>query len=107
MSSSSAPPRGERGLHSVAMQQVLRWLPIVVIALAAIARAAALWHWQAHLSDDRDDYLLVARQYIAQGFWTPFERMPSSFRPPLYPLTVAALFRAGGGPAALGILQLI
>ena len=74
--------------------------------VAAILRAAALAWGSAHLADDRDDYLLVARQYADDGFWTPFVGIPNSFRPPLYPLVVAAILKAGGGSAALGLLQL-
>lgn len=83
-----------------------RLLPILVIVLAALLRAVALKMGSGHLADDRDDYLLVARQYADAGFWTPFKRIPNSFRPPLYPLSVAAIVKAGGGPAALGLLQL-
>ncbi len=82
------------------------WL-IVVSVLAVVLRAAALRIGTAHLADDRDDYLLVAQQYVENGFWTPFKGIPNSFRPPLYPLVVAAILDAGGGSTALGILQLV
>ena len=82
------------------------WL-IVVSVLAVVLRAAALRIGTAHLADDRDDYLLVAQQYVENGFWTPFKGIPNSFRPPLYPLVVAAILEAGGGSTALGILQLV
>jgi Dolichyl-phosphate-mannose-protein mannosyltransferase len=82
------------------------WL-IAVIVLAVVLRAAALRLGAAHLADDRDDYLLVAQQYVEYGFWTPFKGIPNSFRPPLYPLVVAAILEVGGGSTALGILQLV
>ena len=84
-----------------------RLWPIVVIVLAIVLRAAALRVGTAHLTDDRDDYLLVAQQYVEYGYWTPFKGIPNSFRPPLYPLVVAAILKAGGGSIALGVLQLV
>jgi Dolichyl-phosphate-mannose-protein mannosyltransferase len=83
-----------------------RLWPIIVVVVAVIVRAAALRIGTAHLVDDRDDYLLVARQYAENGFWTPFKGIPNSFRPPLYPLLVAVILNAGGGSTTLGILQL-
>jgi hypothetical protein len=79
----------------------------LLIFVAAALRGLALVEWSGHLTDDRDDYLVVARQYLAHGFWTPFDGVPSSFRPPLYPLLVAALEQCGGGPRALALLQLV
>jgi hypothetical protein len=84
-----------------------RLLPIMVIMVAALLRAAALGIGSGHLTDDRDDYLVVAQRYADQGFWAPFKGIPNSFRPPLYPLVVAAVLKVGGGSAALGLLQLI
>jgi hypothetical protein len=82
------------------------WL-IAVILVAVGLRAAALKIGTAHLSDDRDDYLLVAQHYVDNGFWTAFKGIPNSFRPPLYPLVVAGLLKFGGESTALGILQLV
>jgi hypothetical protein len=81
-------------------------LLISLIVLGAILRAAALGVGSGHLAEDRDDYLAVAKQYVARGFWLRFEGIPNSFRPPLYPLVLAAILKAGGGSAALGLLQL-
>jgi|HubBroStandDraft_6_1064221.scaffolds.fasta_scaffold55705_2 hypothetical protein len=86
---------------------ISRLLPILVIVSAAMLRAAALGVGSSHLSEDRDDYLVVAQQYANVGFWTPFKGIPNSFRPPLYPLVIAAILKAGGGNAALGLLQLV
>src|ERR1700684_2102404 len=81
--------------------------PIVVIVIAVIVRALALRMGSAHLTEDRDDYLLVAQHYVENGFWTAFKGIPNSFRPPLYPLVVAAILSVGGGSTALGVLQLV
>lgn len=83
-----------------------RLLPIVAIVAAAIIRAAALGMGSANLADDRDDYVAVARHYADEGFWNPFVGIPNSYRPPLFPLVVAAILKAGGGSAVLGLLQL-
>ncbi len=83
-----------------------RLLPILAIVVAAMLRAAALGVGSGNLADDRDDYLVVARHYADEGFWTPFVGIPNSFRPPLYPLVIAAILKAGGGSVALGLLQL-
>jgi hypothetical protein len=86
---------------------ISRLWPVAVIIVAAILRTAALRIGTAHLSDDRDDYLLVAQHYVENGFWTAFKGIPNSFRPPLYPLAVAGLLKVGGGSTALGLLQLV
>ncbi len=82
------------------------WL-VGVLVLAALLRAGALAVGSGHLSEDRDDYLVVARHYVTHGFWHSFENIPDSFRPPLLPLVMAALMKAGGGSAALGVFQLV
>ena len=82
-----------------------RWVPILLVVLAVIIRAATLFAWSGRLADDRDDYLTVARQYLAHGFWGRFEGYPNSFRPPLYPLVVAGVLGSGGSLIALGALQ--
>ena len=84
-----------------------RLWPIVVIVIAIMVRALALRIGTGHLTEDRDDYLLVAQNYVENGFWTAFKGIPNSFRPPLYPLVIAAILSVGGGSMALGVLQLI
>lgn len=84
-----------------------RLWPVAVIIVAAILRAVALRMGATHLGEDRDDYLLVAQHYVESGFWTSFKGIPNSFRPPLYPLVVAAIMSVRGGSTAVGLLQLI
>ncbi len=84
-----------------------KWAPITLVAVAAIVRAAALWHFSGNVADDRDGYLTVAGQYLAHGFTRPFEVYPSSFRPPLYPLLLAGILEGGGGSATIGVVQLL
>jgi hypothetical protein len=83
------------------------WVPLLLIAFAAIVRIAAVAVWSAHLADDRDDYWTVARSYVEHGFWTPFTPLPNSFRPPLLPLALAGLLTLGWGTIALGVLQIV
>jgi hypothetical protein len=82
------------------------WL-LLVFAAAVLARSGAVVALSANLGDDRDDYLTVARQYVEHGFWSGFRGIPDSFRPPLYPLTLAFLLRLGGGAAAIGVLHVL
>ena len=82
------------------------WL-VGVLVLAALLRAGALAVGSGHLTEDRDDYLVVARHYVTHGFWHSFENIPDSFRPPLLPLVMAALLKAGGGSVSLGVFQLV
>jgi hypothetical protein len=81
-------------------------LALSLVVLAGILRGVALGIGSGHLAEDRDDYVVVAKQYVAHGFWRPFDGVPNSFRPPLYPLLLAEMLKAGGGSAALGLLQL-
>lgn len=64
---------------------------IAVILLAALIRIGAAWHWSDHLDDDRDVYRAIAAGITAgRGFSSPGSTVPTAYRPPLYPLLLAA-----------------
>ena len=62
-----------------------------VLVLAVVVRVAACIVWSDDLTRDRDVYLGIA-QGIADGcgFCTPGSNAPTAYRPPLYPLLLAA-----------------
>ena len=84
-----------------------RLLPILAIVVAAMLRAAALGVGSGHLADDRDDYLVVARHYADEGFWTPFrgnsQFVPAAVVPPGHRRNSESRRRLGGvGAVATG-----
>lgn len=69
---------------------------IALLSLCAVGlRLAACWHWSADLSQDPDGYWGLAER-LAQGagFVTP-DGKATAFRPPLYPLILAAFVATG------------
>ncbi len=83
--------------------------PIALVLLIAVAmRGGALVAWSGRLSEDRDAYLSIARQVAdGHGFSNESTGHPTAYRPPLYPLVLAAIYRVGGGPLAIGIFQAV
>jgi len=80
------------------------WILLMAVALAA--RSAALWRSGALLVEDRDGYGALAREVASgRGFVDPASGLPTAYRPPLYPLILALIDRAGAGPWAIGALQ--
>lgn len=74
---------------------------IVVLLLAAIARIAAAWYWSGHLADDRDVYRALALGIVeGRGLSSPGTSNPTAYRPPLYPLLLAA---TGGAHATFPV----
>lgn len=64
---------------------------IAVILLAALIRIGAAWHWSDNLDDDRDVYRAIALGiHEGRGFSSPGSTVPTAYRPPLYPLLLAA-----------------
>jgi len=64
---------------------------IALLALAALVRIAAAWHWSGNLDDDRDVYRALALGIVeGRGFSSPGSTVPTAYRPPLYPLLLAA-----------------
>ena len=84
------------------------WQLAAVLALAALLRAGVLWEFGGSLAEDRDNYRQIAQHVAAgDGFLDPDTLKPTAYRPPLYPLLLAGVFRCNGGAMAIGILQLV
>ena len=81
-----------------------RTLTTAVLVLAFVARVAAAWHWSGHLDDDRDVYRALALGIVeGRGFSSPGTSSPTAYRPPLYPLLLAA---TGGANSTLPVAVL-
>lgn len=81
-----------------------------LLALAALVRGGVLWKLGENLADDRDTYLAIARQVAdGEGYTRPADGLakPTAYRPPLYPLLLAGILRAGGGTFAVGAVHLL
>ena len=82
------------------------WWVLLVVALGL--RVAMVVIQGGQLSIDRDAYLEIARHVVAgEGFSLGEPPHPTAYRPPLYPLVIAALLACGGTTCALGALQVI
>jgi 4-amino-4-deoxy-L-arabinose transferase-like glycosyltransferase len=82
-----------------------RWL-LAVLVLAFALRAAAAWHWRDELAHDRDGYLAIAANLRDGNGFSSDGRQPTAFRPPLYPLFLAAM-TAAGGEWAVAVAQVL
>ncbi len=84
------------------------WWMLVVCGVALGARVAILLWQGALLNQDVDAYLEIARHVAAgEGFSKDQPLHPTAYRPPLYPLLVAAVFKAGGSPICVGMIQAV
>src|SRR5262249_10924066 len=80
---------------------------VALLVLAALVRALVLWKYGAKLAEDNDRYRAIAQEIVAgRGFSDPQTQLPTAYRPPLYPLLIAAVLAAGGDDLAIGIVQL-
>jgi hypothetical protein len=67
-----------------------------------------LWQYGGGLAEDRDNYRHLAAQIVAgNGFVDPLALTPTAYRPPLYPLFLAAILVCGGSNMAIGLAQLV
>jgi len=72
------------------------WGTAGVVLVAVALRAAALVAFPDNLHDDRDAYLELGRQLAGgHGYTNASTQQPTAFRPPLYPLMLAAIFTVG------------
>jgi len=72
------------------------WGTAAVVLVAVALRAAALVAFPDNLHDDRDAYLELGRQLAGgHGYTNAATQQPTAFRPPLYPLVLAAIFTVG------------
>jgi 4-amino-4-deoxy-L-arabinose transferase-like glycosyltransferase len=93
------------GAQSDRMSRV-QW--IALLFLASALRTGVLWQYAGSLAEDRDNYRRIAKQVVAgNGFVDPVALTPTAYRPPLYPLFVAAILVCRGGHMAIGIAQLL
>jgi hypothetical protein len=68
-----------------------------LVILAAALRGIALWKFGGQLAADPDAYQEIAGNIIAgRGFSFGTEGIPTAYRPPLYPVLLAAIHAVGG-----------
>ena len=85
----------------------LRWLTAVLL-IAALLRLGFICWRPASLHEDRDLYWGIAQRIVAgDGFVHPELGHPTAYRPPLYPLLLAAIIGCGGGLKTLAAVQII
>ena len=76
-----------------------------VVAVASLLRAVAAWRWRGEITNDVDLYRALAAGLLAgKGYVDPATGVATAFRPPLVPLTYAALGNAGSAILMLQVL---
>ena len=81
-------------------------LGVILLALAVRVPVAA-WRMDS-LQDDRDHYRLLAQGLVQTGEFThPDHGTPTAYRPPLYPLLLAAVLWTGAGDVGVAGLHLL
>lgn len=79
---------------------------IGLLAVALGLRLAVVQRLLPQLSQDRDGYLALAASVVeGRGFVSEETGRPTAYRPPLYPLMIAALRCVSERPWLLGIVQ--
>jgi 4-amino-4-deoxy-L-arabinose transferase-like glycosyltransferase len=92
--------------HSISTWSTAAW--VGVLCLATLLRLVALDRFRADLDADPDDYFSIAQSVAAgQGYLkqTANGPQPTAYRPPVYPLMLAAILRLGGDRFAIGLVQ--
>lgn len=80
---------------------------IALLVLAALLRLGVICWKPESLAEDRDLYWGIGQHLAAgDGFVHPDLGHPTAYRPPLYPLTLAAIILVGGGSKTLAALQI-
>ncbi|HUG91125.1 MAG TPA: glycosyltransferase family 39 protein [Planctomycetaceae bacterium] len=81
---------------------------LLILAAAAAVRGGAVWLLSEQVTLDRDAYLAIAENLAAgRGYSSVAGGEPTAYRPPLYPVVLAAFVRAAGpavGVAALNVI---
>ncbi|MEX2288502.1 MAG: glycosyltransferase family 39 protein [Planctomycetaceae bacterium] len=79
-----------------------------VLLFAFLLRAGVLWFRSESLADDRDAYIAVAEGIVqGAGFANSQTGEPTAYRPPLYPLALAAVFQFCSRELAIALLHLV
>lgn len=80
---------------------------IALLVLAALLRLGVICWKPESLAEDRDLYWGIAKHLAAgDGFIHPDLGRPTAYRPPLYPLLLAAIVLVGGGSKMLAVIQI-
>jgi len=84
-------------------------LPLLGVAILALAVRVPVAVWRSgSLADDRDHYRLLAEGLVENGgLLHPDHGTPTAYRPPLYPLLLAAIARTGSGDIGVVALHLL
>jgi len=79
-----------------------------ILILSVALRAGMLWKFGGSLHEDRDNYRRIAEQIASgEGYIDPDAHSSTAYRPPLYPLLLAAVLFCGGDNVSIGIVQLL
>jgi 4-amino-4-deoxy-L-arabinose transferase-like glycosyltransferase len=79
---------------------VRQYVVLSIIVLGMLLRLAAISHWEADLTIDRDAYLGITQSlYEGRGFASQGETEPTAFRPPLYPMLLSYVYWLGPASA--------
>lgn len=103
------PSAGERMSVSATVPHAVDRIGLATVLLVALGLRTALGILQpTELTHDRDAYLGIARQIAGgQGYSSPASTTPTAFRPPLYPLLLAAAGSVFPWPAAVFLVNSI
>jgi 4-amino-4-deoxy-L-arabinose transferase-like glycosyltransferase len=85
-----------------------RRLFVAVVAAAFLFRVAVALAWSAPLAGDAADYHRLAAGLVEGRGYVDTRGSPTAFRPPIYPLLLAGVYRvAGDGPLPIGLVQAV
>lgn len=90
------------------MQTKERRILILLVIVTIIVRGGVLFAQRDRLNEDLDGYRGIAIQLAnGNGYSQPNTNQPTAFRPPLYPLLLAAIFRVQAGNLGIVVLHLL
>jgi len=80
----------------------------IILFVALVLRCGIVWGTSERLSQDPDAYRAIAEGLAAgEGYRHPGTAAPTAYRPPAYPLLLAALFALGFERIAVGVVQIL
>ena len=81
---------------------------LAVLAIGLLTRTAVVIVLHQNLSADVDAYLGIAHGLAdGRGFSAPGSTAPTAYRPPLYPVMLAAIILSGGGAVTIGVVHVL